>query len=313
MNCQKCGNIILEENTFCTKCGWCKDDILRKKIKTRKIITSVLVVLLCLGVGIFLNEVRLNKKEPIRTIKLVSNYDSDTLIENIESVTFGSYPQSDISAKGFDPIEWVVLDRDRFNHRALLISKYILDSDNCKLANENGAGWENCGMRNWLNEKFYNVAFTEPEKERIISTKLINKDNEDYDTIAGIDTEDKVFFLSIDEAKKYFKSSKYEPYRDQLGKYAATKGSDFAKKGVKTDYNKSQNNLDYIGKGNRESNKEVEPGKEWTEGLSAYWLRTPGGEQKLAAYINGDAYLDTGGPRAYAQFVGIRPAIWVKY
>lgn len=313
MKCLKCGNIILDENTFCTKCGWCKDDILRKKIKTKKVLMSIFGVLFCIAIAFIINEIRLNKKEPIRTIKLVSDYDSATLIDDIESIQFGAYPQTDITAEKLDPIEWVVLYKDIFNHRALLISKYILDSDSCNLINEKGDGWENSSIRKWLNNDFYDAAFTDLEKERILSTKLVNKNNIDYDTIAGNDTTDKIFFLSIDEAKKYFKSDKNESYRDQLGLYAATKGSEFAKKGFKTKYNKRQNNLDFLGKGNRESNKYIEEGKEWAAGFSDYWLRTPGGEQKVAACIKSDAYLDTGGVRAYAQFVGIRPAMWIKY
>lgn len=313
MKCLKCGNIILDENTFCTKCGWCKDDILRKKIKTKKVLISVFCIIFCLALVFIINEIRLNNKEPIRTIKLLSDYDSATLIDDIAGIQFGAYPQSDMTAEKLDPIEWVVLDRDIFNHKALLISKYILDSDNCNLTNEKGDGWENSNIRRWLNNDFYDAAFNDLEKERILSTKLINKDNEDYDTIAGEDTTDKIFFLSIAEAKKYFKSDKNESYRDQLGLYAATKGSEFAKKGVKTKYNKRQNNLDFLGKGNRESNKYIEEGKDWAAGFSDYWLRTPGGAQKVAACIKSDAYLDTGGVRAYAQFVGIRPAMWIKY
>ena len=313
MKCIKCGNIILDENTFCTKCGWCKDDILRKKIKAKKVLISIFCVIFCLALVFIINEVRLNKKEPIRTIKLVSDYDSSTLIDDIASIKFGTYPQSDITAEKLDPIEWVVLDKDVLNHRALLISKYILDSDSCNLINEKGDGWENSSMRKWLNNDFYDVAFNDTEKVRILSTKLVNKDNDDYDTIAGNDTTDKIFFISISEAKKYFKSDRNESYRDQLGLYAATKGSEFAKKGIKTKYNKRQNNLDFLGKGNRESNKYIEEGKEWAAGFSVYWLRTPGGEQKVAACIKSDAYLDTGGVRAYTQFVGIRPAMWIKY
>ena len=41
-------------------------------------------------------------------------------------VTFGRYPQT---KDGTDetPIEWIVLEVDRVNHRALLLSKYGLD------------------------------------------------------------------------------------------------------------------------------------------------------------------------------------------
>lgn len=313
MNCKKCGKEIKEKNTFCTHCGWCKDDVLRKKLMMKRIIILSSLVVLCFAAVITFFLIQDSKIISAKNIRLVSDYDSDTLVDDIVSIEFGHFPISDRSAKELEPIEWIVLDRDKKNRRALLLSKYILDSGSCNMLNENKPGWSSCLVRAWLNANFYELAFSEEEKKKIVEIELENADNEDYDTLGGINTNDKLFLLSIDEMRKYFKSGKKEVYRDQLGKYAATRGSEFAKKGAKTDYNKRVNNLDYLGKDDREVNVIDDKKKEWAAGFSDYWLRSPGGEQKVAACVRADAYLDTGGRGVYSNMVGIRPAMWISY
>ena len=63
-----------------------------------------------------------------------------------------------------DKIEWIVLEKDEENHRVLLLSKYLLDSY-CYNESAENVSWENCDIRKWLNEDFYNAAFDEKEKE----------------------------------------------------------------------------------------------------------------------------------------------------
>jgi hypothetical protein len=64
--------------------------------------------------------------------------------------------------------------------------------------------WEQCTLRKYLNGEFYNK-FSETEKAIVADTKVVNADNPSYDTNGGNDTTDKIFLLSIDEVKKYFK------------------------------------------------------------------------------------------------------------
>lgn len=310
MICQKCGNEILDENTFCTKCGWCKDDVLRKKIKRKKkiIVISFFAFLLVTALIIYL--VLESRVIGIHNIKMIKDYDSDTLVDDIECIQFGNYPQSDAKAESVEPIEWIVLDRDTKQHKALLISKYVLDSEVYNKSSSVDTYWDYCRIRTWLNDAFYNFAFNEEEQSKIVSSEISNDDNDDYDTIGGDNTEDKVFLLSIDEVRKYFKSNHKEVYRDQLGKFAATRGTAFAKSGKKTEYNSSgKNRLDVAG----EARQKVEEGKEWAEGNSDFWLRSPGGDQNAAASVNYDGYLDTGGKLVHYSTIGVRPVIWVKY
>lgn len=82
-------------------------------------------------------------------------------------VSFGTYPQT---ASGDDrtPIEWLVLDVRE--GRALLISRYALDS----LVFDDGSRelmtWEYSTLRSWLEKDFINTAFSVDEQRRICDT-----------------------------------------------------------------------------------------------------------------------------------------------
>ena len=61
--------------------------------------------------------------------------------------------------------------------------------------------WEECTLRTWLNNDFYNE-FSDEEKALIEKTHNSNPDNSEYNTDGGSDTDDYVFLLSLDEAEK---------------------------------------------------------------------------------------------------------------
>ena len=122
-----------------------------------------------------------------------------------------------------EAIEWLALDYDKVNNRVLLLSKDIIDSrcyqdisedefdDMFYSDNHIKLTWENCSLRKWLNNEFYNTAFNDNEKQRILVMNIANNDNIDTGAKSGVNTYDKVFLLSIDEMMKYFGSGvKYE-------------------------------------------------------------------------------------------------------
>lgn len=142
-------------------------------------------------------------------------------------IRFGSYIQSAEDGAGTEPIEWEVLKQE--NGKVLLISKYGLIT---KRYNKTYTGitWENCSLRKWLNEEFFKEAFTEEEQERIQKVTNNNPDNEYYRTKGGNDTEDRIFLLSIDEVKEYFRSDeamikKATPYAKKSGADTNSSGS----------------------------------------------------------------------------------------
>ncbi|MBO5319388.1 MAG: toll/interleukin-1 receptor domain-containing protein [Ruminococcus sp.] len=97
----------------------------------------------------------------------------------------------------FGDYEWYVINKTD-NGVQLLCENAV-----CKKAyNEEyeDVTWENCTLREWLNNDFYNK-FSEEEKAMIVKTKLSNPENSEHGTDGGNNTEDYIYLLSIDEAK----------------------------------------------------------------------------------------------------------------
>lgn len=106
-------------------------------------------------------------------------------------VVLGTYPQT---ADGADqtPVKWRVLHNS--GKELFVLSEYILD---CRRYHGEYAdiSWRGSDLRKWLNDEFYDAAFNDAEK-RIIQTSLCADNGE-----GSPDTEDKVFVLSVSEAK----------------------------------------------------------------------------------------------------------------
>ena len=72
-----------------------------------------------------------------------------------------------------------------------------------KAYNDNGTDitWENCSLRRWLNEDFYNSKFSDGEKASIITTHNTFTDaDSSYEMDCGNDTDDKVYLFSYSES-----------------------------------------------------------------------------------------------------------------
>lgn len=116
--------------------------------------------------------------------------------------TFGSYYKDNGNSKS--PIEWLVLERS--GNKALLISEYGIECKQYTSA-DTYTTWGNASLREWLNNEFLNTAFSSTERQRIQTTAVVTPDNATDDIKGGNATNDKIFLLSIDEAKRYFSSN----------------------------------------------------------------------------------------------------------
>ena len=183
-------------------------------------------------------------------------------------LSFGRYPHSGSGADMQD-IEWQVLATE--SGRILLLSRYALDAQPYHDSFED-VTWSLCSLRRWLNEDFFNQAFSEAEKEVILA---IPQDNEPYQ-----ETKDKVFLLSCEEAEKIFEGEYYDEVEE-------------ARRCSPTAYALRRSGAHYISR---------------TESIR-YWLRSPGREAFIAASINSYGSLDRYRPVNDRLF--IRPAIWV--
>ena len=112
----------------------------------------------------------------------------------------GEYEQDNNTDNGKETIEWQVLAKE--GSKVLVISKYALDFMPYNIEDE-GVTWETCTLRTWLNETFYNTAFNENEREKIVKSIVKADPNYGY-TTPGNDTTDNIFLLSGIEAERYF-------------------------------------------------------------------------------------------------------------
>lgn len=192
-----------------------------------------------------------------------------------QTFLFGRYEQDNNFSNGAEPIEWQVLTVQK--DRALVVSRYVLD---VRAYHNAGNTWETHNDRQWLNQDFYNSAFTDAEKSQILLVTNDNPDNATYGTKGGNSTQDKIFYLSIDETR-YF-------------------SSDESRKAKPSAYVKAQGIM------------VLEP-----YGGTTYWsLRSPGYMESIRAYVDGDGITYPMGlylPDDYENpIIGARPAFWLK-
>ena len=224
----------------------------------------------------------------ISKVKLVTEYDNNTLVDNMDTVIFGSYYQSNVSSK--EPIEWLVLDRQ--GNRVLLLSKYILDYK-CYNDTLQDITWENCTLRYWLNSTFLNTAFNSSEQAYIETLNLINSNNAEYGTIGGNNTNDKLFCISTEEIIKYFNLIISNTDMLIRSKKVATRGTNYADSVKPHDLNYLEIN-------------------DWAYGNNNFWIRGPGQKQYCAMYVwESGIFTDFGG-MVMDPDTGVRPALWLN-
>ena len=118
--------------------------------------------------------------------------------------------------------------------------------------------WENCTLRHWLNNDFYNMAFSNSEQRAIVEQTVVNEDNPQYGTEGGNDTLDKVFLLSIGEV-----TNPVYGFCDDYSTHSASR---------------RMKRSDYIG-----------------GGITSWWLRSLGGSKSRAVSVDTRGYVDYDG------------------
>lgn len=135
-----------------------------------------------------------DSNEQIRSIKSSVEYISTLSVG--ESFYYGNYND--------ELLEWTILDIQ--NNQVFAITTNAVD----KIPYNNtqtDVTWKKCSLRTWLNDDFYNDAFSSEEQSRIMTTTVSPGNNPHFSTNAGSSTEDKVFLLSIDEVNQYFSTN----------------------------------------------------------------------------------------------------------
>ncbi len=189
-------------------------------------------------------------------------------------VSFGSFEQDDLTRNGAEPIEWIVLAVE--GDQALLLSRYCLTCMSFNSTGRGGAAWEDSDLREWLNEEFYEDAFSDAEKDWIFLTDVSNG-RADYGAHKN-DTQDRLFVLSAVEVRDYLTSKKLcaaEPTE-----YALAEG-----------IQQNKNNK-----------------------CSWWWLRTNGKDKDRIIVMFSSGSLSSEGSHKHVtdKVGGVRPAMWVS-
>ncbi|MCR5311458.1 MAG: DUF6273 domain-containing protein [Lachnospiraceae bacterium] len=239
--------------------------------------------------------------------------------EGLPTLMLGSYEQDGNPDNGAEPIEWIVLFND--GTKSLVVSRYVLD---CVPFNK-GFGesdWENSSVRKFLNNDFYNNAFTPEEQGKILESDVPRTEPEAYreariaeikaeraatedpsdDTlpIPEIEipgTKDRVFLLSDFEVKKYLPDDPDlwgdEPYAKATS-YAASKGVWFL----------TEENYKLL--------KYQDKYPETCIGSAWWWLRTNSEVLTKAKDVNTTGDIRENGHDTGESHDGVRPAMWVN-
>lgn len=187
-------------------------------------------------------------------------------------IVLGSYEQDNNELNGHEPIEWLVLAKEE--DRILAISRYALD---CLPYNteESSVTWENSTIRAWLNGDFLNEAFTDEERDVILTATVSADGNPEWESAdPENNTADKVFLLSIQECESMCDKE--------------------TRIGIPTMYAEAQ-------------------GCKMWYGACEWWLRSPGSPNHFyvaKVYDNGE--IDTYGINVNSDSIAVRPAVWIS-
>jgi hypothetical protein len=147
------------------------------------------------------------------------------------------------------------------------------------------ANWETSTLRQWLNGEFLND-FSAEDRARIRETYVINSDNPwGGDLGGGPNTTDRVFLLSLDELGRFFGGSGLwaDPSRPDFHPWVLTDGHDSTRIA-----------RDAGGNG------------------TAWWLRTPGGNNHHAVYVDSVGRIVAYGTTLIDPLKYVRPALWLR-
>lgn len=243
--------------------------IRRKKyeVMKRRLWTGSIVAVLVLGTLMI-------KEAYEKYVLPAKNYEEQ--VQALATVQVGDrmyYGTYDLEpAPGQERILWQVLDRQP--GKVLLVAVEGLFS--LAYHSYEDTDWENSQIREMLNGEFFETAFTQAEKERILLTENITQENELYAVVGETTTFDRVFLLSAQEAEKYFASDE--------------------ERGMSPSSMASRQGINY----------NARLGNSW------WWLRTMGAEKNMAAVVSNEGEIDLKGNRVNLMAGGVRPAMWVS-
>ena len=196
-------------------------------------------------------------------------------------VSFGHYEQDDDPSTTNEDILWLVLEKN--GSELKLMSLYCLDLIPFMM-NGDPVRWESSYAREFLNNDFFNRAFSAADQAMIKTVAVKNDPNPIHGTDSGTDTMDKVYLFSLEEAMEFYGISEavetfYDGVYAQATQHTINKGAW----------------LEIPGSTNC-----------W------WWLRSSGGSDQNATEIGSMGYLSFNGSNAQTEQRAIRPIIHIE-
>lgn len=187
----------------------------------------------------------------------------------------------------YEPLKWRIIEIN--GNEIMLMSDKLLDCVPYNRVSE-AVSWQDSYLRQFLNDEFYNHAFSNEEKEAVIEKQIENNPNRSYGTDCGNTTDDKVFVLSEEEVYLDTKATRH-------GFYAYTGVDDPAKRFKPTMY--------AMARGAWYSPVEAYRG-------NGFWfMRTNGYSESSVTYICDMGYIYEHGTDVMCADSGILPVICV--
>ena len=247
--------------------------------------------------GIKYRGVKFTQCRPNLTFYISSNTDQDD----------NGYSTNTVYWFIFESIDWRVLDPSTglvlcetiidaqpysntvYYNRDVSDSRYAYFNDFFSYKNY-ASDYETSSIRKWLNEDFYNIAFTDSEKKEISITTLNNdgyytsNGTTGYEELDSNETKDKIFLLSYNEVKN-----------SKFGFNPSSSAYDVARFGKGSDYAQSQGLYKYRSSGSPYN------------GNSCWLLRSPGDYSYNCCIVGSFGCYNN--YCVYDTSVGVRPAL----
>ena len=224
-------------------------------------------------------------------------------------IKFGKYEQDGNTSNGKEDIEWIVLKVEK--DKVFVVSKYVLD---CKHYQNSSVAvtWETCDLRKWLNNDFYNTAFSDTDKNSIVL--VTNKNNyyyPSYSTDGGNDTLDKVFLLSLDDAETFFGEYNWysDDYPEGYNQNLACSPTAYAEQQGIIYWDMVDDEYDYY------HEQYGYTSDFYGKRVCEWWLRSKGtAGDECALAVSGGGRTGAGNNYdMYAESRGVRPAMYISY
>lgn len=165
MICNKCGQQLSDDAKFCSKCGSA-----------------------CIPQN--------------NTAEETKERQEDNVLKVGEEITLGTYNgMRPVNVNNGDRITWKIVNIQPGMAMVVCSQSICVKTYHTSQTDTN---WNDCALRQWLNNDFLKQYFSQEERNRILACNVTNSDNPQYKTPGGPQTTDKVFLLSLAEAEHIF-------------------------------------------------------------------------------------------------------------